>query len=155
MRLLAVVMAWETSWVLALSASERAELAVFCAPFTRSASCLAPVKSGLKSCWLAAALLNACSKLVSGVGGARMLLISGGRLVSVFGAVSPAAIDGVVVGTVTGAIAGAVSPGASAQFQKRVRSIFSADGLRPSTASPSTPRVGNAIVECGGTKASC
>src|SRR5215470_2548480 len=78
-----------------------------------------------------------------------MLLIIGGRLVRLFGAVKPAAIDGVVVGSVTGEMAGAASAGASAQFQKRVRSIFSAEEQCPRTASPSTPRVGRAIVDCG------
>src|SRR5215831_11838101 len=102
-------MAWETSLVLALSASDRAALAVFWALVMRPASCWAPVRVGLKSCWLAADLLKACKRLVSGVGALRTLLISGGRLVRVFGAVKPAAIDGVVVGKVTGAMAGAVS----------------------------------------------
>ena len=103
-------------------------LAVFCALVMSEDNCSAPVKAGLKSCWLAAVLLMACSRLVSGVGAVSMLLIRGGRLVSVFGAVNPAAIDGVVVGSVTGAIVGAASAGASAQFQNRVMSIFSADG---------------------------
>ena len=90
-----------------------------------------------------------------GAGAGSTLLISEGRLVSEFGAVSPAAIDGPVVGSVTGEIAGAVSAGESCQFQKRVRSIFSADGQWPSTASPSTPWVGSAIVDCGGMKVAC
>ena len=46
----------------------------------------------------------------------------------------------------------AVSAGESCQFQKRVRSIFSADAQWPRTASPSTPRVGSPMIECGGRK---
>ena len=84
---------------------------------------------------------------MSGVGAVSTLLINGGRLVRVFGAVKPTAIDGVVVGKVTGAMAGAVWAGESAQFEKRVRSNPSADGQCPSTASPSAPRVGNAMVD--------
>src|SRR5690348_15614629 len=104
------------SLVLESSASLRAAFAVFWALVISPASCWAPVRLGLKSCWLAADLLKACSRLVSGVGAVNTLLMSGGSLVRVSGAVKPAAIEGAVVGSVTGPIAGAASAGASAQF---------------------------------------
>ena len=43
--------------------------------------------------------------------------------------------------------------GESPQFQKRVRSIFSADGHCPSTASPNTPWVGSVTCETGAREA--
>src|SRR5690348_5072703 len=94
----------------------------------------------------------AASNEVSGEGAVSTLLMSDGSCVSEFGAVRPAAIDADVVGKLVGAICGAVSSGESCQFQKRVRSIFSAEAQWPRTASPSTPRVGRARVECGGLK---
>jgi len=79
-----------------------------------------------------------------------MLLISGCREVSALEVCSPAVRDAPAVGTCTLAISGALSAGLSAQCQKRVRSIFSADGQLPSTASPSTPEVGSAMTDLRG-----
>src|SRR5690348_98290 len=118
-------------------------------------SCCAPVSAALKSCCDAAFLDNACSSDVSGVGALNTLLMSGGRLASEFGAVAPATSEGALVGSVTGEIVGALSLGESCQFQNRVRSIFSAEAQWPSTASPNTPRVGRATLECGGVKLAC
>ena len=72
------------------------------------------------------------------------------QLPSELGAVRPAVSDGVVVGSVTGVMVGAWSDGESCQFQNRLKSIFSADGQRPSTASPSTPRSVARCREVGG-----
>src|SRR5262245_26649240 len=140
-----VAMVWAVKSLVVFNASDRAELALFCALVSRFANWSAPVRLALKSCWLAAALDRACSSEVSGAGAVSTLLISDGKVVSELGAVRPAVSDGVMVGSVTGEICGAVSPGESCQFQKRVMSIFSAEAQWPSTASPSTPRVGKAM----------
>ena len=47
----------------------------------------------------------------------------------------------------------ATSGGESCQFQNLVRSIFSLDSHAPRIASPSTPRVGSVIDDCGGANA--
>src|SRR5579884_371420 len=150
-----VAMAWDCRSVAALSASALAELETFWALVIIEASWACPVSDVLKSFWLAAAWLSALSKLLSGAGALSTLLIRLGSWPSEFGAVSVAAIEGVVVGRVTGAIVGAVSDGLSCQFQNRVRSSFSPDGQWPSTASPRTPRVGSAMIDCGETKLCC
>lgn len=80
----------------------------------------------LKSGWIDV-FASAWRRAESGEGAERMLLIKGVRVVRELGAVSGAEMDPEVVGRVTGLMAGAVSDGESCQFQKRVRSIFSAE----------------------------
>ena len=79
------------------------------------------------------------------------LLTMVGTLDSVAGAASCASV---LARSPALAIAVASSAGESCQFQKRVRSIFSAEGQWPSTASPITPRVGSEKRDTGGEKAS-
>src|SRR4051812_41734216 len=144
-----VAMAWPVSCFVVASASPRALFALSCALVSRSASFEEPVIDVSKLFWLSASAPSAVSSELSGVGAVSTLLISDGNCVSEFGPVTPAVSDGDDVGSEVGEIVGAVSAGESCQFQKRVMSTFSAEGQLPSTASPSTPRVGSAIVEVG------
>src|ERR1700722_1819180 len=138
-----VLIACEVRAFVVLNASARAALATFEVFWISDASCAAPVSALSKSFWLAAAWPIACNRPLFGCGAVSTLLIRLGRPAIVLGAVRLPAIDGVVVGRDTGDIVGAVSAGESCQFQNRVRSIFSAEEQWPSTASPSTPRVGS------------
>src|SRR5258708_38636404 len=94
--------------------------------------------------------MSACRAVFASAGGAFTLVTIVGSPVSVLGAV--ASISVLPLLSVVPAMSAAWGNGESCQFQKRVRSIFSAEGHDPRTASPRTPRVGIVMLDTGGEK---
>src|SRR5215472_13680328 len=94
--------------------------------------------------------IRACNAVLASAGGAFTLVTIDGSPVSVLGAVAPISV--LPLFRVLPAMSAACGSGESCQFQNRVRSIFSADGQEPRTASPSTPRVGSTTLDTGGEK---